>query len=318
MGRPTPAQTVLVITGIAMAKTSKRPFFLGGDRRRTTYETLVKEADCIINKVNGDVEISIWKPWTDRHKALAHKHAVTAVDLCTSSFGDHETAEFLLDLPWLTSVSIRLYCVKDLTALGRLSDLQSLRISLEVWRLGDQFRPVDFSALTNLHFADVMMCGAFESILACGSIQELAVSDDCDRRIRDLDFSRLPKLFDLKLDHCPKLRRVLLHPNARIRALQLTLCGSYEADWHRLAPDLRFLLLGGRIRFPLQNIVRTRNLEVLHIHEIRTYPPLRFLLELPRLKTVFLFAAPPGPKLSDDDTAVLDEIKARATQAGKR
>jgi len=121
-----------------MAKTSKRPFFLGGDRRRTTYETLVKEADCIINKVNGDVEISIWKPWTDRHKALAHKHAVTAVDLCTSSFGDHETAEFLLDLPWLTSVSIRLYCVKDLTALGRLSDLQSLRISLEVWRLGDQ------------------------------------------------------------------------------------------------------------------------------------------------------------------------------------
>ncbi len=111
--------------------------------------------------------------------------------LDTLSFGDHETAEFLLDVPWLSELSIRTYSVKDLTAIGRLSALESVRISLEVWRIGDQFNPVDFSSLSKLRFADVTMCGAFESVLGCGSIEELAVNNAYDGRLRDLDLSRL-------------------------------------------------------------------------------------------------------------------------------
>jgi hypothetical protein len=298
-----------------MAKPSKWPFFLGGGRKRVTHRSLLNEADCSIDKVNGAVSMHTTGQWNDRHAALAKKHKVTNIYLVTSSFGDHETAEFLLEVPWLRRLSIRLYSVKDLTAIGRLAHLESLRIALEAWRLGDRFTAVDFSSLSKLRHADVMMCAAFESLLRCGSIEELAVVNDHDGRLRDLDLSGMSRLRELKLDHCPKLRNVILHGKARIRALQLTLCGSYQADWHRIAPDLRFLLLGGRIRFPLENIVIARKLEVLHIHEIRTLPPLRFLLDLPDLKIVFLFAAPPGPKLSDDDRAVLAEIQARGKQA---
>ncbi len=106
----------------------------------------------------------------------------------------------------------------------------------------------------------------------------------------------------------------MLHPKARIRALELSLCGSYEPDWQRIGPDLRFLVLGGRLKIPLENVLSATKLEELYTLEIRTLPPLGFLLRLPRLKTVFLFAAPPGPKLSDEDRAVVIEINAR----GKR
>src|ERR1022692_790634 len=41
-------------------------------------------------------------------------------------------------------------------------------------------------------------------------------------------------------------------------------------------------------------------------------------LQLPQLKTVFLFAAPPGPKLSDEDRAVELEINARAKRDRRR
>ena len=222
------------------------------------HESLFHDAGCAIDKYNGVVWMNTNSAWSDRHKALAQKHKVTHIHLCTASFGAYETAEFLLDFPDLRGLTIRLYAVKDLSKVGQLPQLEYLRIHLEARRLGDRFNPVDFSALSKLQSADVMMCRAFESILTCSSIQELAIENAYDGRLRDIDLSHLPKLRDLKLDHCPKLRKVTLHKKARIRALQLTLCGSYEADWHRLAPDLRFLLLGGRIRFPLEHIVSAR------------------------------------------------------------
>lgn len=261
--------------------------------------------------------MSVTGPWTDRHAALAREHEVADIDLDTISFGDQQTADFLLELPWLSSVSISIYAAKDLTAVGQLSQLESLRIYFRLWRLGDQLKPVDFSALSKLRFADVMMCRAFESVLACSAIQELAISNDYDGRLRDLDLSRLQALRDLKLDHIPKLRRVLFHPKARIRALELSLCGSYQVDWERIGPDLRFLLLGGRLNFPLENILSATKLEELHSLEIAKLPPLGFLRQLRHLRTVFLFAAS-GPKLSDEDCAAVLEINARGKRGRTR
>lgn len=87
---------------------------------------------------------------------------------------------------------------KDLTAVGRLQELESLRLDYGIYRLGDRFVPVDFSGLRKLRRADVMMCHPFESILACKTIKNLVVCNDCDRRLRDLDLSLLPKLRELR------------------------------------------------------------------------------------------------------------------------
>lgn len=300
-----------------MAKVPERPFFLGG-RRRLGYESLLMQEDCAIERVNGVVSMSIIGSWSDRHMALAREYDVADVSLTTSSFGGRETAEFLLDMPRLTGLSINLYSAKDLTALGLLHHLESLRIYLTVWDLGARFKPVDFSGLTRLAHVEVMMCGAFESVLSCASIRELSVGNDCDRRLRDLDLSRLHALRDLRLDHCPKLRSVIFHPRARIRSLELSLCGSYRPDWRRIGRDIRFLQLGGRLGFPLEHILGATRLQELHTAEIRKLPPLGFLRQMPHLKTVSLFAAPPGLNLSDEDRAIVAEINARADRGRRK
>ena len=191
--------------------------------------------------------------------------------------------------------------------------MKRLRIAFGMggWRLGDRLQPVDFSGLVQLEYADIMMCRAFESILKCPKIKELSVGNDCDRRLRDLDLSHLPALRDLRLDHCPKLRNVFLHPKAKVRGLEVSLCGSYKIDWERMGPDLRFLVLGGRLTFPLEEVLNAPKLEVLHIAEIRKLPPLGFLRRLKKLRGVFFFSAPPGPKFSEDDRAVLAELQSR-------
>jgi hypothetical protein len=87
---------------------------------------------------------------------------------------------------------------------------------------------------------------------------DLAVHNQCDDRLRDLDLTQLPGLRDLKLDHCPQLRSVRLHPKARVRGLELTLCGSYKIDWQRLGPRLRYLSLGGKLTSPLASAADLR------------------------------------------------------------
>jgi hypothetical protein len=278
---------------------------------------LVEREDCVVDKLNGVVRMETMKPWCDQHTALAREHKVAHLNVRTATFGVNQTAEFLLELPWLTELTIDLYSVKDLAAVGRLEQLERLYLHYDVWRIGDRFPPVDFSGLRQLQHATVMMCPAFESILACETIQALAVSNNCDRRLRDLDLSRLSKLRDLQLDHCPKLRRVTVHPRARLRALSLALCGSYQPDWDRFGPELRILNLGGRINFPLENILKATKLEELQCLEIRKLPPLAFLRQLAKLHSVFLFAAPPGPILSDEDRATLREVNARAKRRRK-
>src|SRR5262249_20882540 len=149
--------------------------------------------------------------------------------------------------------------------------------------------------------ASVMMCSPLESILKCESIVELEVRNECDGRLRDLDLSCLRSLYHLGLDHCPKLNSVKLHPKAKVRGLALTLCGSYKIDWPRMGPDLMYLKLGGRLTFPLREILNAPGLIELHTSGIRKFPPLGFLRRLRHLKTVFIFTPPPGPKLSKED-----------------
>ena len=157
----------------------------------------------------------------------------------------------------LSSVSISIWSPRDLSSLSRLPDLRSLRIAFSVTgcALGDRLPPVDFSGLRKLEHADVMMCRAFESILKCRKIEELTGRNECDGRLRDLDLTRLSALRELRLDHCPKLRNVSLHPKAKVRALELSLCGSYKIDWRRVGADLRYLVLGGRLTFTLEDVL---------------------------------------------------------------
>jgi hypothetical protein len=294
-----------------MARRPARPFFLGGRGVKAECKSLLEQDDCNVWQWGTKTEFSLTGGnWTERHTEFAQRYRVNSVMVNDAAFGERRNMDFLLDLPKLESLSITIWSPVDFSGVVRLAELRTLRISFGVsgWRIADKIQPVDFSGLTKLERADVQMCRAFESIVRCRKIKELSVHNDCDHRLRDLDLSNLPALRELELDHCPKLRKVLLHPKARVGALKLSLCGSYKVDWQRMGADLRYLVLGGRLTFPLEDVLSAPDLEELHLHQIRKLPPLGFLRELERLRVVMAFSAPPGPKFSDDDLAVLREF----------
>jgi hypothetical protein len=301
-----------------MPRLDTRPFLLWSEGRCPVGKIVLEESDCTIVKWKDVIDLAPSGVWTDRHEELARRYKVNSVGLDNQAFGRRQTAGFLLNLPPLRRVSISLGSPKDLSALGGLAELRWLRIDITLWRISDRFPPVDFSPLRKLRFADVMMCGAFESLLRCSSIQQLTVHNECDGRLRVLDLTHLPMLRELKLDHCPKLRSVMLHPRAGVHGLGLVYCGSYKIDWHRIGPKLRFLSLGGRLPFPLADILKAPKLEELYLLGIRKLPALGFLRKLSKLRKVFLFTPPPGPKLSAKDEALIREINGRAQNSDFR
>jgi hypothetical protein len=291
-----------------MSKRTSRPEFLGGDGSSFEGEYLLEEKNSWVLKQKELITLDHCGLWTKRETALAWRYKVNSVTVTNLQFGKRKSADWLLDLPPLRRLSISLWIPVDIKALERLTDLRELRIDFDIWRVGDQFQPVDLTGLHKLQFADVMMCRAVESILQCESIVELTVGNECDGRLRDLDLSRLRSLYDLGLDHCAKLSTVKLHPKAKIRGLALTSCGAYKIDWPRVGPDLRYLMLGSRLTFPLREILNAPGLIELHTSGIRKFPPLGFRRRLRHLRTVFIFTPPPGPKLSKEDWALIRKI----------
>ncbi len=266
-----------------MATRVERPIFLGGKGGRAKHQSLLQQDGCNIMKRGNSTTLTLWTgEWTAAHTELVRRYKVNSVSVHDPAFGERKTSDFLIDLPVLKRVAITIWTPVDFSGLARLAELRSLRIhfGLGGWRLGDRIQWVDLSGLTKLEDADIMMCKAFESILKCRKIKVLTVRNECDHRLRDLDLSNLAALRELQLDHCPKLRKVLLHPKAKVPALAVALCGSYKIDWQRMGADLIYLLVGGRLTFPLEDVLNAPNLEELHLYEIRRLPPLGFLRRL--------------------------------------
>jgi len=277
-------------------------------------ETLYDADGISIFKSDSIVRMDFVGPFTLKHLKIARQFGVTEVYISTLSFGHRETLRFLLDLPELRGIKIGLFKPKDLRGLSRFSNLESIYLDLHLWLLGDRIKPVDFSQLNWLRRVGIMLCKPFESILTCGGVEELYVMNDCDRRLRDLDLTKMPHLRSLRLHHCPKLRQVELNPMSKIRHLEVSLCGGYQIDWDRFGPDLESLTIGGRLKFPLEDVLNAPNLKELALIQIATLPSLVFLRNHPKLRKVTHFSASKG--VSGDNLAVVKEINDRANQTG--
>jgi hypothetical protein len=301
-----------------------KPFFVRGSPgyQHGDSEDLLYEEGRTVQRWSNVTYMRVERTWTAAETAIAERYCVRDLELGWKAFASARSADFLIDLPLVRRMSISLSSPIDLSALGRITQLEKLRITMSGWRLSDRFEPVDLSGLANLWWADVAFSKTFESILKCSSIQELTIENSGDGRLRDLDLSSMNQLADLTLDHCSKLRRVDFHPKAKVRKLEVSLCGPYRIDWERLGRDLRGLTLGGRISFPLEEILGAPRLEQLAVMEVRKLPGLGFLRELKKLKGVTLFSAPPGPNISEEDWALVREIngkgKGRKRGAGGR
>ena len=311
-----------------------RPSFLGGDqnRRRKDGTFLLDEEDCQVYQAGDAIEMVLTKPWSPRHAKLAAQHKVNSVQLTEYVLGKQKSVHFLLDLPPLRHLGLHSSTPRDLSAVTKLAALESLSISFEP-REPDAGRVIDFSPLAKLKKARVWIRPELMGILQCSGLESLWISNAEDMNLRALDFSRLgrlrmlhvqqcpkltnldlsplAKLWDLSMLAIPKLKNVALHPEAKVTALNISGLGAWRIDWDRMGDELEILQLWGPLKWPLADILKAPNLKELHTNAIRQFPPLGFLSKMTLLHTVSIFTTPPGPKLTKEDDAVLNQINAR-------
>ena len=128
-------------------------------------ETLYGDAGCSVEKGKRKV-LHVWAGWAGKHAALAREYEVEEIRLESSSLKGRRSVDFLLEFPELRGVSADVWPPIGLSALGRLSRLETLSLSFGMsWRTCDQLAAVDLSGLSELRRADVMLCPALGSVL---------------------------------------------------------------------------------------------------------------------------------------------------------
>jgi hypothetical protein len=314
-----------------MTSPDERPAFLTGQNLRDA-KMLFEEEGCNVFHLGDEIQMQAIGAWKPRHTKLAHQYDVNTVHITESSFDGRKSADFLLDLPPLRNLGLISATPRDLSAVNRMSELRTLRLSLP---RGEVYagKPFDFSALRKLKKVRVWWRPELAGILAIASLESLWISDGEEMCLRQLDLSGVPRLKMLHVQQAPKLKSldlsslpqlwelgmlairslksVALHPAAEVRALNISGLGAWRIDWDRMGEDLEFLQLWGPLKWPLTDVLRAANLKELHTNAIRTFPPLEFLKQLKHLCLVSIFTTPPGPKLTDADWAVIRQINAR-------
>lgn len=273
--------------------------------------------------------------WNENCTKLVEEYKVddiTITELAKEWWAD---LEFLADIPPVRELHLILKKPKDLSPIVKLTQLEFLGVVGKVWSADENqgFPKVDFGPLKKLKRASIDICPETESIFECSSLEWLWIDNEREKNLKSPDLSRLsllkelhcrycPKLQTIDLSHqpaievlrleaCPKLQSVTLHPDTKLRSLIMAVCGGYRIDWERMGRDLESLELSGPLRFPLEDVLKAPNLRRLHTNGIRTFPPLRFLLELPQLDDFFMFNTPGKSKLSEEDKAVVKAINER-------
>jgi len=296
-------------------------------------DKILFDSDDLLLSQQGDlICLDSFSPWGKQHLRLARKYHVNCLAADSVCFGERTTAEFLLDLPALRRVHIVLARPTDLSAVTRLRGLEYLGVMGE---LGSATPTVDLTPLTSLRRAYVQMCRPLESVLTCASIQSLWLWNDLEEAraeinlqglpaLRELDLTRWPRLKELNLTAQPKLHRlhlqalpklrpngITLHPRAVLKSLKVGGCGAYRIDWARMGKGLEELELLGPLRFPLEDVLKAPNLRKLSTNGVKSFPPLKFLLGLPKLSGFNWFSPPPGPAFSTEDHAIIQKINDR-------
>jgi hypothetical protein len=282
--------------------------------------------------------LSVESAWKPAMLKAAREHKINCLDLGAVAMSRGPSLELLAELPSLRELHVVVSVATDLRPIATLKELRYLGLMGELMpaaaaKSSKAAVLADFSLLKKLEQAYVELCPASESILACAGVQSLWLWNRDYRESRQIDFARLTKLTDLHvtafpklaeldlsnqpalqrfhLEALPKLKVVKLHPRARLRALKVGGCGVFRIDWNRMADDLDELELSGPLRFPMEDILRAKNLRIFRTNSIRTFPPLKFLLKLPKLQEFGMWATPPGPKWSEDDWEVYRQINSR-------
>lgn len=260
------------------------PAFRRGPRPPGHGEVLYQDAHCQIERWGDLVYLDLEDAWRPEIGKIARRCNVNA--LCIGSTYDWKgrSLDFLQALSPLRRVFCRIDSAFDISSLQGLTELTHLHLE---WRTTTAPMPLSFTCFPHLTECSITLLPAFESILGHTPLQVLEVAGCW--HLRELDLSGLPNLQELELAGCRTMTSFRLHEDARLISLSLHTSSKLRVDWPRLVRDLRYLCIGGKVGFPLEEISAAQQVEFVDLREVSGgVKSLDFLNELPKLRAVSL------------------------------
>lgn len=187
----------------------------------------------------------------------------------------------------------------DLSPLVGNRQLEDLQLSPSLL-MGD----FDLTTLPNLRRCQIPVCSELMSVLNCHQIVSLWLNGgSCAGTLKLVTLSSMEEFF---CSGVAKLKSVLLHPNVRLRSLEL----SHLKDFEKIEPqeaiteELRVVQLNKVPRMKLEWLRRAEKLDciALRLGEISS---INFLKGLKHLQVLDLF----GSKIKDGDLSFRDSLK---------
>jgi hypothetical protein len=263
--------------------------------------TLVEGDGFSISRHKGKTTLWSPKPWRSEFLEFYRHHNVDSIEIPTT-YAHHWTGfslDFLRDLPSLLHLSLGIDVPLDLSPLADLEGLESL--SLE-WRATEPPAELDFRRFGRLFSCAISWTPSFASALGVETLRILNIFDA--KKLKVLDLRGLPRLVELGLNGCAALDRIELSDQARLVALELINCGKFRPVWDRLATDLCYLCVMGRLGFPVEELVAAQNLEFLWAEVPSRKYSWTFLHDLPSLKAIRLI----DMKISEEVAQIVRSI----------
>ena len=230
----------------------------------------------LVTRNNGVVAIECFKPWRPDFQEVYCGNGAEGVRINQTMSWKGISLDFLRHLPNLRCLHLGVDVPMDITPLGELEGLESLDLN---WRAQATPGTVNVQRLDQLKECSISWHPVFARAQS-----PVPPDPPAPRRaaLKELDLSGLPQLAELGVMSCPALTRIDLSEGSQLLALELTNCGKLIPDWPRLADDLRYLCLRGRIGFAIEEIARAHSLQHLWVevsgrHSSDLLPVLRAL-----------------------------------------
>jgi hypothetical protein len=153
---------------------------------------------------------------------------------------------------------------------------------------GHKPQPLDFTRFRNLQTARLTWHSEWESVLSCASLRGLMIEGS--KGVPELDLRRLPKLRELRLKECSKLRRINCLPSQNIESLAVLYCRSFESvSPNQVLNRLKYAFLGGNSHFELETLGKCKELVRLSLHGVGKLKSLKFLAGCHRLEVLGMY-----------------------------
>jgi hypothetical protein len=213
----------------------------------------------LVTRNNGVVAIQCFALWKPEWVEVYRRHGAEGVRInMTTTRWRGLSLDFLRRLPNLRCLDLGIDVPLDITLLGELEGLEHLGLQ---WRAKEPPELVDFRRLDRLSECLISWHPVFAQVLKLRTIRILWLFDAPGLKV--LDASGLPGLAELVLISCPALTRIDLSDQAKLLSLELANCAKLVPNWSRIATDLRYLSLGGKIGFAVAETAKAQALQYL-------------------------------------------------------